>query len=99
MSNPNVNRLSFNTFIWLGMAIGLILLVPFVAMQFTEQVYWDSTDFILMGSLLFVSAGVYLVAVKGVTRSRKIITAVAVAAVFLYIWAELAVGIFTNWGS
>jgi hypothetical protein len=38
-------------------ATGLLLLLPLVAMQFTEEVDWGVGDFVIFGSLL-VAAGV-----------------------------------------
>jgi hypothetical protein len=47
-----------------GVAVvtGLILLIPLVAMQFTNEVNWSVTDFILMGSLLFGTGTLLVVA-------------------------------------
>jgi hypothetical protein len=83
-------------------AIGtaLLLLVPLIAMQLTREVNWTLSDFAIMGALLF-SAGLLfdLVVTKVRDNTRRIILGAAVVAAFLYVWAELAVGIFTNWGS
>ena len=38
----------------------LILLLPLVAMQFTDEVAWDETDFAVMGAMLFSACGAYL---------------------------------------
>jgi hypothetical protein len=37
----------------LGVWLGVVLLVPLVAMQFTDQVDWDWHDFAIMGGALF----------------------------------------------
>lgn len=85
-------------FILLGVAI--LLLIPLVAMQFTAEVSWTGSDFLIMGVLLFV-AGLLLdfAILKASTRGRKIGFAVVIVLGFLYIWAELAVGVFTHLGS
>ena len=71
-----------------------LLLLPLVAMQFTDEVDWDETDFIVMGALLFGACGAFELAARltGNMAYRAGI-AVAVVGVFLLIWINLAVGI------
>ena len=73
----------------------LILMVPLIAMQFTDEVDWDLTDFVVMGALLFGTGLVYELIARKVTgpRNRAILAIVLVGAMLL-IWADLAVGIF-----
>jgi hypothetical protein len=73
----------------------MILLIPFVAMQFTNQVNWNIADFIIMGVLLLVTGllcELVFRRVKSVTN-RLIICGIILFALFL-VWAEFAVGIF-----
>jgi hypothetical protein len=78
----------------------ILLLIPLAAMQFNEEVNWRFNDFVVAGVLLFAAGLAYDLIVRKVQRgNRKIIATVLVAVAFLYIWAELAVGIFTNLGS
>ncbi len=87
-------------FIWIAVATGLILLVPLVAMQFSSEVQWDHTDFIVIGTLLFgMGSACVLTARKVRKTSHRIAVGIGFALVVLWLWAELAVGIFTNWGS
>ena len=80
--------------------VAIILMVPLVAMQFTDEVDWTLLDFVTAGSLLFGSALVYELATRNmITTKYRVAVGVAVMAALLYVWAELAVGIFTNWGS
>ena len=76
----------------------LILSVILIAMQFTDQVNWDLFDFIIMGILLF-GTGLLLDLIIRKAGHYRVIGVVVVILLFLYLWAELAVGIFTNWGS
>lgn len=72
----------------------LILLVPLVAMLFTDEVQWDAFDFVVMGALLLGTGLVYeLVTSRMNVRYRSVIAVVLVAALLL-VWAELAVGVF-----
>ncbi len=75
-------------------AAAVILLLPAVAMQFTDEVNWTAGDFILMGMMLLVACGSFELATR-VTRSLAYVvaSAVAVGAAFLMTWINLAVGI------
>lgn len=73
----------------------LLLLIPLLAMLFTNEVNWTLFDFLVMGVLL-LGTGLLgeLVIRKVKNKDYQIgIIAVVVAALFL-LWAELAVGIF-----
>jgi hypothetical protein len=72
-----------------------LLLVPFVAMQLSAEVSWTVSDFIVMGALLFGTGLLCEVVIRKVAKtSHRIILCAGVLFVFLYVWAELAVGIF-----
>ena len=86
-------------FVWIALATGLILLIPLIAMQFTEAVNWSGRDFILMGLLLFSLGSLLVLVARRFPYRRRVVIGTMLAAVFLYLWAELAVGIFTDWGS
>jgi len=80
--------------------VAIILIIPLVAMQFTDEVAWTLLDFVTAGSLLFGSALVYELATRNMmTTKYRVAVGVAVIAALVYFWSELAVGIFTNWGS
>ncbi len=75
--------------------IGILLLIPLIAMQFTNEVDWSILDFIIMGCLMLgtgLLCELILRKVKNV-RTRIIICAIIILG-FLLVWAELAVGIF-----
>ncbi len=80
--------------------VAFILLIPLVAMQFTEEVNWDLFDFAFMGALLFGTGLAYeLVARKGGTFAYRIAVGVALVAAFLLVWVNGAVGIIGNEGN
>ena len=72
-----------------------ILLIPFIAMQFTNEVKWSVFDFAVAAALLVgVGLACELVLRKvTITKYRIAICATLLIALVL-IWAELAVGIF-----
>lgn len=73
---------------------GILLLIPLLAMQFTDEVDWGPLDFVVAGALLFGAGLAYeLIAGKLAKRVYRIIVGLAVATVLLLVWAQLAVGI------
>ena len=86
-------------FIWIALATAAVLLIPLVAMQFTPEVAWEATDFIVMGSLLFGMSSLFVLAARKLPGKRRFFVGAVFVVVFLYVWAELAVGVFTNLGS
>lgn len=77
-----------------------ILMIPLVAMQFTSEVNWTGIDFVAAGILLALTGLVLTFALRRLrtTQSRLVATGL-IGLGFLYCWAEMAVGIFTNLGS
>ena len=70
-------------------------MIPLLAMQFTEDVNWSIYDFVVMGFLLlFFSLGIDLTLKKVKNGNIKTLYVVLTILIFLFIWAELAVGIF-----
>ena len=78
----------------------LILLLPLVAMQFTEEVDWQLADFVLMGSLMaFVGGGIELACRSSNDIRYRAAASLALLAGFLITWVNLAVGILGADGS
>lgn len=75
-----------------------ILLVPFVAMQFTNEVVWTSGDFVVAGVMIFIAGMLVDLAMRKMGR-HKIVGILVIFVLFAWLWAELAVGVFTNWGN
>jgi hypothetical protein len=76
-------------------AATLLLLIPFIAMQFTSEVKWGLTDFIAAGVLLFGIGLLCELVMRKVRKiSYRIIICTAILGGLFLIWAELAVGIF-----
>lgn len=81
----------------IALATAFLLMVPIVAMQFTDEVAWDLTDFIVMGALLFGSGLTYeLIARTSSNTAYRVAVGVAVAAGLILIWLNLAVGLIGN---
>ncbi len=75
--------------------VGVLLLIPFVAMQFTDEVKWSGFDFLVMGILLLGTGLLCELILRKVTnRNNRIILCIVVLGVLVLTWMELAVGIF-----
>ena len=77
---------------WTGAA--LLLLLPLLAMQLTDQVAWNVGDFAVLGGLL-VGVGLTseVAARKAGTVVYRVAVGLALAAAFALIWVNLAVGV------
>ena len=72
----------------------LLLSLPLIAMQFTNQASWGLFDFIIIGILLFGTGLAYkLMTRKFEDAAYRIGTGIAIGTSLLLIWANLAVGI------
>ena len=73
---------------------GVLLLAPWVAMQFTYEVAWTGSDFIIFGAMLLAASVAFEMATR-VARvpSHLLASLIAIGAAFLLLWANLAVGI------
>lgn len=72
----------------------VILLIPLFLMQVTDQVVWDVTDFAVLGALLVVVGLTFELAVKKtINAAYRAATGVALAAAFILIGVNGAVGV------
>ena len=86
-------------FLWIACGSAALLLIPFVAMQVTTEVNWQVADFIVMGLLLFGTGSLFVVTARLIPNRYRLWAGVGCLMLFLFIWAELAVGVLTSWGS
>ncbi len=76
-------------------AVAFLLLIPFIAMQFTSEVNWNGFDFLAAGALLLGTGLACEFVMRKVSKTTyRIAICVAILAALLLIWVELAVGIF-----
>ena len=82
--------------IWTAVVASL-LLVPLVAMQFTDEVNWQPTDFAIMGGALMALGLAYeLVAARSTRTLYRGALAVGLVGHFLLFWVNAAVGLIGN---
>ena len=85
---------SSRSILYLAGFTAILLLIPFTAMQFTEEVQWTASDFVIAGSMLFC-AGLAFLLLKEKQQNTlyRIASATAVGSILFLVWANLAVGI------
>lgn len=73
----------------------IVLLIPIIAMQFTNEVHWSVMDFVMAGILLFgTSLAIEFVLRKVKSNKHRILICGIILFTIFLLWAELAVGIF-----
>jgi len=72
----------------------VLLLLPLVAMQVTDEVRWTASDFVFAAVLLFVPLGLFELAVRRTgSRTYQAAVVAALAGAFLLLWSNAAVGV------
>jgi len=73
----------------------ILLFIPLIAMQFTDEVNWTLFDFVVAGALLIGTGLMCELVIRKVNKTKyRIAICIALLIVLLLIWADLAVGIF-----
>lgn len=95
----NTDRKIYKPTAGLALATGLLLLIPLIAMQFSDEVVWTLSDFIFAGTLIFGTGFTYILVTRVLAprMGDNIVYRVAVGfALFtglFLIWVNGAVGI------
>jgi hypothetical protein len=77
------------------LTVAFLLLIPFIAMQFTNEVKWDLPDFVIAGVLLLGTGLMCELVMRKVKKMKyRVAICIALLIVLLLVWAELAVGLF-----
>jgi hypothetical protein len=78
----------------IGTVVAILLFIPFVSMQFTDEVDWSFFDFVLAGILLFTAGFLCDLVLRKISKVKyRILLCIVILFVFLFVWAEIAVGI------
>lgn len=77
--------------------LGCLLLLPAVAMQFTDEVNWDETDFIVAGLVFSIVGGLVELAVRLSSNwFYRIGAFFGIFSGFVVVWSNLAIGMIGN---
>ena len=86
--------MKFKRLVFIISIVITLLMIPLIAMQFSNEVNWSFTDFMVMAMLLIGSGllcDLVMRKVKG--NKNRFIVCGLIFFIFFLIWAELAVGI------
>ncbi|MBT3417480.1 MAG: hypothetical protein HN427_01770 [Flavobacteriales bacterium] len=73
----------------------LLLMIPLISMQFTDEVNWEKLDFSVAAILLVVLFSIHeLFEMRIKSDSKKRLAILFSIIIFIIVWAELAVGVF-----
>ncbi len=76
------------------LAVALLLFLPLIAMQFTNEVNWSPIDFIVGGVLLLTAGLLCELVIRKVGKKYRIAICLGILVLLLLLWIEFAVGLF-----
>jgi hypothetical protein len=77
------------------LSVIILLLIPLIAMQLTDEVNWTLLDFVVAAALLLGTGLLFEFTLRKVNQTKyRIAICLALLFLLLLIWAELAVGLF-----
>jgi hypothetical protein len=83
-----------NKYVRVVLITGLMLLIPLIAMLFTDEMQWSLVDFMVAAALLIGAGVTYeFVASRGSTIVHRAAVGLSVLTALLLVWVSLAVGI------
>jgi hypothetical protein len=95
----NTDSKFYKSITLLALATGFLLLIPLVAMQFSDEVLWTLFDFVIASILLFSTGLAYLLVTQklasrmGENFVYRVAVGFALFTGLFLIWSNLAVGI------
>ncbi|RAR74285.1 hypothetical protein [Flavobacterium aciduliphilum] len=79
----------------ISLSVFVLLLVPLLAMWFTDELDWDGFDFLVAGIVLFlIGIGIDFLLSKVKSMKKKLLLGIILFLVVFLIWVELAIGVF-----
>lgn len=73
----------------------ILLVIPLIAMQLTDEVNWTVFDFIVAGVFLLSTGLLCEIVIRKVSnKSYRLVICIVIFIILILIWLELAVGIF-----
>lgn len=95
----NTDNKLYQPIAYLALTTGLLLMIPLIAIQFSDEVAWTFSDFVIAGGLLFGTGFMYILVTRLLATQMadntvyRIAIGFALFAGLFLIWANGAVGI------
>ena len=95
MKTKNTDLLMQNkAILWVALGTGLLLMIPLIGMQVSDEWQWGFFDFIVMGGLIFGTGLTFVLVARQMNNFfYRIAVGVAGVAGFLLLWVNAAVEI------
>ena len=89
-----VSRNTYRSIVGVALGTVAILMIPFLGMRISDDWNWSLSDFIVMGALIFGAGLAYVLGtMKAGAVAYRVAVGMALAAAFLLVWLNLAVGL------
>ncbi len=89
-----VARNAYRSVVGLALATAIILLLIFLSMKISDEMNWSLFDFVFAGAIIFGTGLTYqLVTRRAGNMAYRFAVGVALAAAFILVWTNLAVGV------
>lgn len=73
----------------------LLLIIPLIGMNLTDEIDWTLSDFIISGLILLVfSLTINFIILRISNRKKRVFYITILFILFMLVWTELALGIF-----
>ena len=73
----------------------LLLIIPLIGMNLTDEIDWTLSDFIISGLILLVfSLSINFIILRISNRKKRVFYITILFILFMLVWTELALGIF-----
>lgn len=73
----------------------LLLIIPLIGMNLTDEIDWTLSDFIISGLILLVfSLTINFIILRISNRKKRVLYITILFILFMLVWTELALGIF-----
>jgi len=87
-------HISKKAIVWSIALTGAVLLVPLIAMQFTEQVNWKIGDFVVAAAMVLFASLIYFhITQRQRKQTNNLFWGLLIGFLFISLWVVLAIDI------
>jgi len=87
-------HISKQAIVWSLALTGAVLVVPLIAMQFTDQVSWKTGDFVVAAAMVLVASLMYFhITQRQRKQTNKLLWGLLIGLLLISVWVVLAIDI------